>query len=293
MTNKRTGRFDAINAGLFLTPALVLFTIFIVVPTVAVLALSFFQWNFFAEPVFVGLDNFARLFQDEQALQGLGVTVAFLLLGVVPTVLLGFLLAVLVSTNIPGIGVLRVLYFVPVVVSVAVSAVLWTFLYNPRQGPLSAIFGAFGLSAPDLLSDTKTALPALVVMMVWASLPIVIVLYMAGLQRIPDDIYAAAALDGAGPWRVLWSMTWPNVASTTVIVGVLQIINFTAGSLDLSLIMTQGGPLRSTTALGLYAYQEAFSRQDVGYASALSVAQMFLIIALVLVGRLVALRRTA
>jgi ABC-type sugar transport system permease subunit len=115
---------------------------------------------------------------------------------------------------------------------------------------------------------------------------------MAGLQRIPDDIYAAAALDGAGPWRVLWTMTWPNVASTTVIVAVMQIINFTAGTLDLSLIMTNGGPLRSTTALGLYAYQEAFSKQDVGYASVLSAAQMFLIIALVVVGRLVALRRT-
>lgn len=279
------------NAGLFLTPALALFTVFIVIPTVAVLALSFFRWNFFADPVFVGFDNFARLANDPQALQALGVTLSFLVLGVVPTVLIGFLLAVLVNANIPGIGVLRVLYFVPVVVSVAVSAVLWTFLYNPRQGPLNALFGIFGLHAPNLLSSTKFALPALVVMMIWASLPIVIVLYLAGLQRIPDDIYAAAALDGAGPWRVLWSMTWPNVASTTVIVGVLQIINFTAGSLDLSLIMTEGGPLRSTTALGLYAYQEAFSRQDVGYAAVLSVLQMFLIIALVLVGRLVALRR--
>ncbi len=291
MTSNRSGRSDAINAGLFLTPALLLFTVFIVIPTIAVLALSFFQWNFFSDPVFVGFDNFTRLFADPQAIQALGVTLAFLLLGVVPTVVIGYLLAVLVNTNIPGIGVLRVLYFVPVVVSVAVSAVLWTFLYNPRQGPLSAILALFCVQAPNFLGSTSFALPALVVMMIWASLPIVIVLYLAGLQRIPDDIYSAAALDGAGPWRVLWSMTWPNVASTTVIVGILQIINFTAGSLDLSVIMTGGGPLRSTTALGLYAYQEAFSHQDVGYASVLSVAQMFLIIALVLIGRLVIGRR--
>jgi len=253
--------------------------------------MSFFSWNFFSEPTFVGLDNFARLLQDAQALQALGVTVLFLVLGVAPTVLIGFLLAVLVHVNLPGIGVLRALYFVPVVVSVAVSAVLWTFLYNPRQGPLSAIFGLFGVAAPDLLGSRAFAPPALVIMMIWAALPIVIVLYLAALQRVPDDIYAAAALDGAGPWRVLWTMTWPNVASTTVIVGVLQIINFTAGSLDLALIMTQGGPLRSTTALGLYAFQEAFSRQDVGYASVLSVLQMLLIILLVATGRLVVGKR--
>jgi multiple sugar transport system permease protein len=287
----RTGRVDTANAALFLTPSLVLFTIFIVIPTIAVLALSFFSWDFFADPVFVGFANFTRLFTDPAAAQALGVTVIFLLLGVVPTVIIGFLLAVLVNVNIPGIGPLRVLYFIPVVVSVAVSAVLWTFLYNPRQGPLSSVLHIFDLPTPNFLGSTTLALPALVVMMIWGSLPIVIVLYLAGLQRIPDDIYSAAALDGAGPWRVLWTMTWPNVSSTTVLVGVLQIINFTAGSLDLSLIMTRGGPLGSTTALGLYAYQEAFIHQDVGYASVLSVAQMVLIIALVVVGRLVALRR--
>ncbi len=288
----RTGRVDAANAALFLTPSLVLFTVFVVVPTLAVLGLSFFSWDFFSDPVFVGFANFARLFTDPAAGQALGVTLAFLLLGVVPTVVIGYLLAVLVNVNIPAIGPLRVLYFIPVVVSVAVSAVLWTFLYNPRQGPLSGLLHIFGIQLPNLLGSTTFALPALVVMMIWASLPIVIVLYLAGLQRVPEDIYSAAALDGAGPWRVLWTMTWPNVSSTTVLVGVLQIINFTAGSLDLSLIMTRGGPLGSTTALGLYAYQAAFTHQDVGYASVLSVAQMVLIITLVVVGRLVALRRT-
>jgi multiple sugar transport system permease protein len=292
MTKNRSGRTDAINAALFLTPSLVLFLLFVVVPTLAVLALSLFRWDFFSDPTFIGFANFARLLGDPQAGQATMVTIAFLVLGVVPTVILGFLLAALVNVNIPGIGVLRVLYFIPVVVSVAVSAVLWTFLYNPQQGPLSALLRIFGIQSPNFLGSTTLALPAIVVMMVWASLPIVIVLYMAGLQRIPDDIYAAAALDGAGRWRVLWTMTWPNVASTTVLVGVLQIINFTAGSLDLSLIMTGGGPLGSTTALGLYAYQEAFLHQDVGYASVLSVVQMVLIIALVVIGRLVALRRT-
>jgi ABC-type sugar transport system permease subunit len=293
MTRNRSGRVDTVNAAVFLTPSLILFILFIVVPTIAVLALSLYNWNFFSDPTFVGFSNFTRLVTDPQAGQAVMVTLVFLVLGVVPTVVIGFMLAVLVNTNIPGIGVLRVLYFIPVVVSVAVSAVLWTFLYNPRQGPLSGLLRVFGIHTPDILGSTTLALPAIVIMMIWGSLPIVIVLYMAGLQRIPDDIYSAASLDGAGPLRVLWSMTWPNVASTTVLVAVLQIINFTAGSLDFSLIMTKGGPLGSTTSLGLYAFQEAFLHQDVGYASVLSVAQMVLIIAFVLVGRLVVLKRNS
>ncbi|MFD5598566.1 carbohydrate ABC transporter permease [Leucobacter sp. NPDC058333] len=281
---------DAITAWSFLTPSLTLFTIFILIPTLAGIALSFFSWNFFSSPTFVGLDNFARFFADEEAWQALGVTLTFVLLGVIPTILIGFMLAVLVNVNVPGMGVARVLYFVPVVLSVAVSAVLWVFLYDPRQGPIAALLRVFGIQAPNFLQDPVFALPALVVMMIWLALPIVIILYMAGLQRVPDDIYAAAALDGAGPWRRLWSMTWPNVMSTTLVVGVLQIINFIAVSLDVTLIMTNGGPINATRPLSLYAYQQAFMHQDVGYASVLSVVQLLVIVGIVLIGRLVATR---
>jgi len=249
-------RFDTVSAWILLTPALILFIIFIVIPTLAGFALSFYQWNFFDAPVFDGVANFAKLVADPAAWLSLGVTLLFVLLGVIPTILLGFILAVTVNVNMPGVGVLRVLYFVPVVLSVAVSAVLWTFIYDPRQGPIAA-------------------------------LPVVIILYLSGLQRVPADIYDAAALDGAGPWRVLWSMTWPNVAGTTFVVAVLQIINFVSSSLDVSLIMTNGGPLGATRGLSLYAYQQAFVNQDVGYASALSVLQLIVIVGIVAIGRLI------
>ena len=280
-------RHDAVAAWTLLAPALVLFTIFIVVPTVAALALSLFEWHFFDTPTWVGLDNFTRLIGDADAWMSLGVTFEFVLLGVVPTILLGFMIAVLVNANMPGVGLLRVLYFVPVVVSVAVSGVIWAFLYDPRAGPIAAVFRTFGWTMPDVLHDQLWATPALVIMMIWAGLPIVVILYLAGLQRISTDIYAAAALDGAGPWRTLWSITWPNVQGTTIVVGVLQIIAFVAGSLDLALIMTNGGPLGATRALGLYAYQQAFAYQDVGYATALSVLQLVVIVAIVSLGQLI------
>lgn len=288
-TRKRRpfSRYDTWSAWTLLAPALILFTIFIVIPTVAALVLSLFEWHFFDTPSFVGVDNFTRMFADAETWKSLGITFEFVVLGVVPTIILGFLVAVLVNANMPGVGALRVLYFVPVVVSVAVSAVIWGFLYDPRQGPVAAAFKGFGISVPDVLNDQLLATPALVLMMIWGGLPIVVILYLAGLQRISPDIYDAAALDGAGPWRTLWSITWPNVTSTTLVVGVLQLIAYVAGSLDLALILTGGGPLNATRALGLYAYQQAFAYTDVGYATALSVLQLVVIVALVAVGQII------
>lgn len=284
---RRYSRHDSAAAWVLMTPALVLFITFIVVPTIAALALSLFEWHFFDMPQWVGFANFERMMQDADTWKSLGVTFQFVLLGVVPTIMIGFMLAVLVNAGIRGIGVLRVLYFVPVVVSVAVSGVIWSFLYDSRSGPIASALRAVGISMPDVLNSQQLAVPALVIMMVWGGLPIVIILYLAGLQRISPDIYAAAALDGAGAWRTLWSITWPNVASTTMIVAVLQIIGFVAGSLDLALIMTGGGPLGATRALGLYAYENAFAYQDVGYATALSVLQLVVIVSIVAVGQMI------
>jgi len=282
---QRYSRHDAVAAWTLLAPALVLFFVFIIVPTIAALALSLFEWHFFDTPTWVGVDNFIRMLEDPDTWKSLAVTFEFVILGVIPTILIGFMAAVLVNVNLRGVSVLRVLYFVPVVVSVAVSGVIWSFLYDPRSGPIGSFLRLVGIDMPDILNSGLWATPGLVLMMVWGGLPIVVILYLAGLQRISSDIYDAAALDGAKPWRTLWSITWPNVASTTLVVAVLQIIAFVAGSLDLALIMTNGGPLGATRALGLYAYQQAFANQDVGYATALSVLQLIVIVGIVGIGQ--------
>lgn len=275
---------NRISTAVFTTPALVLYSVFVVIPTIAVIALSFFDWNFFGSPVFVGFDNFSRALGDAGLAHASAVSAGYLLFGIVPTIVVGFLLAVLVNVAAPVIGVLRVLYFVPVVVSVAVSGVLWSFLYDPRQGPVASLFRMLGLAPIDFLGTTGTALPAVTLVMIWAGLPIVMVFYLSALQRISPDIYAAASLDGAGAWRMLWSITWPNVAPTTALLAVLQVANFSAASLDYSLVLTRGGPLDATTSLGLYAYQVAFERQEVGYASVISLVQVALILMLLVIG---------
>ncbi len=289
---RRTKVVDALSAWALLAPALVLFTIFILIPTLTGIGISFFNWRFLDTPTPAGFDNFTRLLKDPDVWQSLGVTAKFVVLGVIPTILLGFMLAVLVNANMPRVGWLRVLYFVPAVVSVAVSAVLWGFIFDGRRGPIAALLRVLGLPPIDFLNDQTWALPALVVIMVWLAMPVVIVLYLAALQRISPDIYAAAALDGAGAWRILWSITWPNVRGTTVVVAILQVINFVSGALDLALILTNGDPLGSTRALGLYAYLQAFRNTDAGYASALSVLQLVVVVALLAVARLVTRRFT-
>ncbi|BDZ53364.1 carbohydrate ABC transporter permease [Agromyces marinus] len=287
---RRAHRFDVVAAWGMLTPAVVMFLTFVIVPALVGIGLSFTEWDFFRPPVFVGFDNYTRLVSDPDVWQALGVTIQYVVLGVIPTVLIGFMMAVLINANMPGVPVLRVLYFVPVVLSVAVSAVLWSFMYDPRQGPIAALFRVVDVPPVDFLNSEVLALPSLVLMMIWLALPIVIIFYLAGLQRVPEDIYSAAALDGAGTWRMLWSMTWPNVMPTTLVVVVLQIINFVANSLDVALIMTGGGPLGATRSLSLYAYEQAFMSQNVGYASALSIFQLLLIVGIIALGRVLGSR---
>jgi multiple sugar transport system permease protein len=286
-TRDRYRRGDAIAAWTLLAPAIILFSVFIIVPTVSGIVLSFFDWHFLDTPQWSGLANFDKMFSDAVVWKSLGITFYFVILGVVPTVILGFLLAVLVNAKMPGVGALRVLYFIPVVLSVAVSGVLWNFIYDPRQGPIAQLFKMLGWGEFNVLQNQVFATPALVIMMIWLALPIVIILYLSGLQRVPEDIYAAAALDGAGPWRTLWSITWPNVVSTTFVVVVLEIIYFVGASLDVAKVMTNGDPLGATQGLALYAYKQAFTNFDAGYASALSVLQLVVIVAIVVVGRLI------
>lgn len=282
---RKDRRGDTLVAALFISPAMLAFTVFVIVPALGGLVLAFFEWDLFGTPEFVGLDNIARLFTDPAMWQALGVTALFVVLGVIPTILVGFVLAVVVNVNMPGIGAWRVLYFTPMIASAAVSAIIWVNLYNGRSGLVNQLLALFGVDGPNWLADPTWALPALVLMMIWGALPIVIILYLAGLQRVPDDIYAAASLDGAGRWRQLWSMTWPNVWGTTVLVAVLQAVSFVSGSFEVALIMTDGGPLGTTQSLALYSYKVAFSERDIGYGSALSLFQLALIIAVVVLAR--------
>lgn len=180
----------------------------------------------------MGLKHIQRLFTDAAMWKSLWITVVFVVLGVVPTVVLGFLLAVVASSTLRFVGALRVLYFVPMVASSAITAVLWSNLYQVRHGFFAQVLAMFGIEGPNWLNDPGLVRPALVVVLIWSALPVVIILYVAAIQKVPDDIYAAAAIDGAGKWRQLWSITWPMVMPTTLVLLVLQLITWLAAPLE-------------------------------------------------------------
>jgi multiple sugar transport system permease protein len=287
----KTSAIDTVTAVAFLTPAMIGFLIFVIIPAIAGLALAFFDWDLFGVPEWVGADNFIRLFADPAVWQALVVTLLFVVLGVIPTVGGGFVLAVLINTRLRGVAAFRVVFFAPMIASAAVSSIIWVNLYHPTFGLINQALGWIGISGPNWLSDLTWALPALVIMLIWGSLPLVIILYLAGLQRVPEDIYAAASIDGASKWRQVWSMTWPNVWPTTLIVTVLLCVAFVSGSFETALIMTEGGPLGVTQTLALYSYKTAFVQRDIGYGSAIALFQLLLLAAIVVAGRALTYRK--
>jgi multiple sugar transport system permease protein len=272
---------DGRAAALFVAPNLLAYALFIVVPAISGVVIGFFSWDLFSPPEWVGLANYERLLHDPEVASATWHSALFVVLGVAPTIVVGFLCACLLDWQARFVGTIRLLYFLPLVVSTAVAGVLWSTLYSPSYGVINRLLGALHLPQPTWLASTTWALPALTVVIIWISLPLVIILYLAGLQRVPHQMHEAARLDGAGVWLRMWAITWPNVRSTTLLVLVLETLQFLAAPFEVSLIMTYGGPLSSTTSLSFYAYRQAFELGRMGYASAISMVQFVVLLLVV------------
>ena len=279
----RTGRRhgDAWAATLMLAPNVFAYLLFIVVPALSGVAISLYSWDLFSPPEWVGLHNYDTLIHDPVVLQSLWRTLLFVALGVVPTVLGGFLIATLLDWQARAVGAIRLLFFLPLVVSTAVAGVLWSTMFSPTYGMVNRILGLVGISGPTWLASTSWALPAVTLVIIWLSCPLVVILYLAGLQRVPAQVYEAARMDGAGVWLRVWAISWPLVRSTTILVVILEVLQFLAAPFEVSLIMTYGGPLDSTTTLSFYAYRQAFELGKMGYASAISMVQFTVLLAVI------------
>jgi multiple sugar transport system permease protein len=279
---------DRSAAAGFLAPSLILFTVFVVIPILLAFILSFTSWDLVGVPRWVGLSNYQQMIADPAVPQAIETTLLYILFGVAPTVVLGLLLSMLVNVQFRFAGVVRTLYFVPAVVSFAASAVLWQWIYRPGQGILDYLLHKVGITGPAWLSNTHTALLALDIIGIWLSLPVVTILYLAALQRIPQHVIEAAKIDGAGSFTRLRHIILPGVRNMTVIVVIVTLLGFAGSSFDLANILTQGGPINATTTLMYYIYYSAFTNIQLGYAAALSVLQILLlgvILALLTVAR--------
>ena len=274
------------TALLFLSPTLVIVTVFIVFPILFSFYLSFHTWNLFqADHAFVGLENYVRMFTDGEFWLVFRNT-ALYTIGTVPVnMALALLVAFLLNQKIAGKKLLRTAFFTPVIISSVAAAVIWRWVFDPNLGLANYLIESLGLPAVNWLNEPTAAMTALIIVGVWKTFGINMILFAAGLSGIPEHYYQAAEIDGAGTWSKFWRITVPLLSPTTLFILVLSIIG-SFQVFDLVYVLTYGGPLGSTKVLVFYLYEHAFKFFNMGYASAVA----YLLFALLFVLTLIQIR---
>ena len=263
------GLHRAAVVALFLLPSLLPLLAFMVIPMVASLGLTAFEWNLIRPPQFTGLDNFSRLVGDPSFHAAVLHTLQFLL-GYLPLVMVGGLaLALALNQSLRGLAIFRTAYFLPVVTSWVVVALMWKWLLNPGSGIVNWALGLVGISGPGWWTEPAWAMPSIILASAWKDLGFVMVIFLAGLQAIPNDYYEAASVDGAGRWHRLRHVTLPLLSPATFFVLIISLINgFQV--FDQVWVMTGGGPAGASSVVVTEVVRNAFSYGQFGYAAAMS-----------------------
>jgi multiple sugar transport system permease protein len=284
-SGSRRKRNESLLAWLFSAPALILLLIFLIVPFVMAVYLGFTDQRLITNPnlptQIVGLRNFIRLISDEAFIRGVLNNFYFVVVVVPLQTALALLLAVLVNQKIRGSNTFRTIYFAPVVTAMVVVAIVWTFLYNP-QGLINAFIAmlSFGNLGPyDWLKDTRLVFPAIMALSIWQGVGFQMIIFLAGLQEIPSELYEAAEVDGANKLQQFFNITIPQLRNTIIFV-VLATTILAFKLFDQVQVMTQGGPQNASMTTMVYVIQQGWGQLKVGYASAVSV--VFFIIVLII-----------
>jgi len=226
----------------------------------------------------IGFGNYAEALQSSDFWSSMWHTIWFTILTTPPLIVLGFVLALLADRVGRGRWFFRLAFFAPFILPSAVMALIWIWIYTPGLGILETALGKIGITSPNWLGDASWAMPSLGIATVWWTLGFNFILYLAGLQDIPTELYEASAIDGAGPWQQIRTITIPLLGRTTTLVAVLQVIA-SLKVFDQMYIMTAGGPNFSTRSVLEYIYDEGFTNFRVGYASALSMLFFLVVLA--------------
>ncbi len=265
---------DTFAAWIFLAPALILLGIFLFYPIAYLIYLSFTTGSFTVSGVrWIGIGNYLRLFSDSDFWQVLGNTAYFAIATVVPTLIIPLALAVLLNRSIPWRSALRTAYFIPSITSLVAVGLGFRWLFQ-TQGPVNNLLISLGLNPIPWLSSTIWAMPVLILLSSWKQIGFNLVVFLGGLQTIPQSHYEAAELDGADNWAKFWYITLPGL-SPTVVFAVVTTTIFTLRSFEQVYIITAGGPLNSTNLLVFYIYEQAFARFEFGYAAAAATILLF------------------
>jgi multiple sugar transport system permease protein len=272
---------------LFLAPALLLICVFFFVPVIGAFVLSFTDFDIYSladrsAMRWIGARNYTRLVSSADFALALKNTFYFVLVGGPLSVATSLGAALLVNAKLaPWKGFFRSVFFAPVVTTVVAVAVVWRYLYHPAYGLINWGLVSLGLPRVDWLGSPMWAMPAIILMAVWKNFGYNMVVFLAGLQNIPEELHEAATLDGAGAWHRFWHITLPMLAPTFLFVGIITMIGYFQLFAE-PYVMTQGGPVRSTVSIVLLMYEEGFRWWRMGYAAAIA----FILFGIMIVGTL-------
>lgn len=276
----------------FLAPFALVFLLFLIWPIVYGLWMSLTDRSLIGtDPSIIGLDNYIEAFADPQMWQSLYQTLFFTVISTIPLVIVALVMALLVYTGLPGQWIWRFAFFASFLLPVVVVTDVWAWMFNPEFGLFNAILTGLGLEPVGWLIDERFAMWSIAAVTVWWTVGFNFLLYLAALQAIPEHLYEAAAIDGAGAWRRLWSVTLPQLRRITGVVLVLQMLA-SLKVFDQIYLLTSGGPEGSTRSVLVYIYDTGFVNYRLGYSAAISFIFFALIVAVALT-RLFASRKEA
>ncbi|MGX7164721.1 carbohydrate ABC transporter permease [Enterococcus massiliensis] len=266
----------------FLSVALIIIILFVILPTIMGIALSFFKYDGTSTLDFLGLGNYKLALNDSLFTHSMWVAFVYAFGSLIPTVIISLVIAVVLNQKwFPFVNLFRSIYFMPTVISMVAISFVWLWLFNPQMGPINPILIKLGIPSQQFLGSSSQALPILIFINIWKSIGFNLVIYLAGLQGIDDSMYEAAKMDGANSFQVFKDITWPLLTPVTFFVVAMLIINgFQV--FDQINIMTGGGPARSTYGIVFYIYQKGFQEANFGYASVLAVLLFVCILAITL-----------
>ena len=269
---------------LFLIVPLIIYLIWIIGPMMYTFYLSLTDWNGLVTPSFIGLENFEKLFRDKVFYLSLTNNLKWLFAFITIPVVLGLGLAMALNEAIPGGKIFKMSFYMPMVLAMVVSGLIWGWLYHPRGGLINFILETTHIveKGPGWLSDRDIVLWSIIIVAIWRQVGYVMVLYLAGLKSINPQLIEAAHIDGASYWRTFWSVILPLLAPVTTIVMVISVID-SLRAFDLVSIMTRGGPANASSVLANFMYIESFNNYKMGYGAAIAVVMFFLSLAFILI----------
>jgi len=275
-------RQESRAAFLFVLAPLVGYLLFTLYPFFYSIYASFTTWNGLGFMNFIGFDNYKDLLTDDFFHKSLFNTL-FMMIGIPIGLFLSLMLAMGLNRKIPGTTTFRVIYYVPVISSLAAISILWQFAYNGDYGLVNQFLDIFGIDGPNWLNNKSTVKPALVIMTVWKGLGYSMLLYLAALQGVPKIYYEAATLDGANAFQRFRHVTWPMVKPVTFFLVITNIINGAQMFTEIDIMTPDGGTGYSSATVVFYIWQKAFNNMQMGYASAMSVVLGIIIFVVTLI----------